>query len=526
MYSKDLNPISEIHNKISTVNNIENIIQKLKIINSIDINEDLIVVLIESKENKIENENLNKNKDIINLGKGIEFIIYDKSGNKLDISSIKNEKITIMKYIEDIPYIDLNEAKGLYDKGIDVFNESDSFFNDICYPYKSNSSSDIILADRRTDLFQNITFCDEGCYYNGIDYELMIVNCICDIDDISKENNINKKGIILNNNKNEFSNKLYKSNIVLAKCSNLVFDIEVLKNNAGFYIMTSLFSFEIIFIGIFCKNGLKPIKNFMLIFEPLAGVVNPPKLKKLMTLTSKNSKNNKEDEIKKTILINHLLNKNRKKIKNQKDEAIKGNDALFVDYMQNNNSEESESYNNSINNNANNFNEDKSSEEDERNKSLSEKDSDSEKEKKTRITKKVDLRGRRKSTKNNFIDPNHEFYKEKKEYIKEKEIHPIDTIDFENMSINKNYGKKMHSITHIKKYMTKAETEKNELESQESDEIKDIYNYKKNKEVNKEEKEKTIKKKKSIRNGEKDIDKKYNKISEKKNIKQRIKNKN
>ena len=522
MYSKDLNPISQIHNKISTINNIENIIEKLKIKNSIDINEDLIVVLIESKENKIENESLNKDKDIINLGKGIELIIYDNSGNKLDVSSIKNEKITIMKYIEDIPYIDLNEAKVLYDKGIDVFNESESFFNDICYPYKSNSSSDIILADRRTDLFQNITFCDEGCTYNGIDYELKIVNCICDIDNISKENNVNKKGIILNNNKNEFSNKLYKSNIVLAKCSNLVFDIEVLKSNAGFYIMTSLFSFEIIFIGIFCKNGLKPIKNFMLIFEPLAGVVNPPKLKKLMTLTSKNSKNNKDDEIKKTILINHLLNKNRKKDKKQKDEAIKGNNALFVDYMQNNNSEDSESNKNSISNNTKSFNEDKRSEEDEKNKSLSEKDSDSEKEKKTRITKKLDLRGRTKSTKNNFIYPNHEFYKEKKEYIKEKEIHPIDTIDFENMSINKNYGKKMHSTTHVRKYMPKAETEKNELESQESDEIKDIYNYKKNKE----EKEKTVKKKKSKRKIEKEIDKKYNKISEKKNIKQRIKNKN
>jgi len=528
MYSKDLNPISQINNKISTINNIENIIQKLKTKNSIDINEDLIVVLIESKENKIENESLNKDKDIINLGKGIDLIIYDKSGNKLDISSLKNEKITIMKYIEDIPYIDLNEAKELYDKGIDVFKESESFFNDICYPYKSNSSSDIILADRRTDLFQNITFCDEGCIDNGIDYKLMIVNCICDIDYISNENNINKdkKGIILNNNKNEFSKKLYKSNIVLAKCSNLVFDIEILKNNAGFYIMTSLFTFEIIFIGIFFKNGLKPIKNFMLIFEPLSGVVNPPKLKKLMTLASKNSKNNKDDEIKKTILINHLLNKNKKKIKKQKDEAIKGNNALFVDYMQNSNSEDFESNKNSINNNTKSFNEDKSSEKDEKDKSLSEKDSDSEKEKRTRITKKVDLRGRRKSTKNNFIYPNHELYKEKKEYIKEKEIHPIDTIDFENMSINKNYGKKMHSTTHIRKYMPKAETEKNELESQESDEIRDIYNYNKNKEANKEEKEKTNKNKKSKKKSEKEIDKKYNKINEKKNIKQRIKNKN
>jgi len=528
MYSKDLNPISQINNKISTINNIENIIQKLKTKNSIDINEDLIVVLIESKENKIENESLNKDKDIINLGIGIDLIIYDKSGNKLDISSLKNEKITIMKYIEDIPYIDLNEAKELYDKGIDVFKESESFFNDICYPYKSNSSSDIILADRRTDLFQNITFCDEGCIDNGIDYKLMIVNCICDIDYISNENNINKdkKGIILNNNKNEFSKKLYKSNIVLAKCSNLVFDIEILKNNAGFYIMTSLFTFEIIFIGIFFKNGLKPIKNFMLIFEPLSGVVNPPKLKKLMTLASKNSKNNKDDEIKKTILINHLLNKNKKKIKKQKDEAIKGNNALFVDYMQNSNSEDFESNKNSINNNTKSFNEDKSSEKDEKDKSLSEKDSDSEKEKRTRITKKVDLRGRRKSTKNNFIYPNHELYKEKKEYIKEKEIHPIDTIDFENMSINKNYGKKMHSTTHIRKYMPKAETEKNELESQESDEIRDIYNYNKNKEANNEEKEKTNKNKKSKKKSEKEIDKKYNKINEKKNIKQRIKNKN
>ena len=505
-YSKDLDTNAQINNKMTGINNIENFIQKLKIKNNININEDVIVVLIESKENKIKNENLNKDKDIINLGKGIEILLYDKSGNKLDTSNLKNENITIMKYVGDIPYVDFNEGKNLYQNGIDVFNESDPFFNDLCYPYKSKYDSDIILSDRRADLFQNITFCEEGCTYSGVDYELMIVNCICDINSLNN-NNEDNSGIILNNNKKDFTNKLYKSNIVLAKCSNLVFNSEILKNNVGFIAMTCLSSIEVIFIGIFLKNGLKPIKNFMLIFAA------PPKLKRLMSITEKRNENNKEEEIKKTILINRLLTRsNTKRInKKIKNDINEGNDALYVDYSISD-EDDYESKRKSISQIDENEKYDNNSNiEDQKNiKSEFNSESDSEKEKRTRFSRKSHLKKRRKS-KNNLVFPKKDIYNEKPKHLKDlknKQIHPIDTIDFDAIEIHKNNDKKKYISSNFKKRNNIYETEKQQLETNKNTD-EDIYNQKKKKNNLSEDEEGSEKKlrKKKIKNQEKDKNK-------------------
>ena len=85
------------------------------------------------------NNKKNKNKDnnIISLGKDVELIIYDKSGRQLELSYCKDEEITINKYIGDLPYIILDQAKDLNQKGIDIFDESDPFYNDICFLFNN-----------------------------------------------------------------------------------------------------------------------------------------------------------------------------------------------------------------------------------------------------------------------------------------------------------------------------------------------------------------------------------------------------
>ena len=64
-----------------------------------------------------------------------------------------------MKYIGDVEELDIESAKGLSEKGIDIFNANDDFFNDICHNYESSDNKDIILTDRRKDIYQNATFC-------------------------------------------------------------------------------------------------------------------------------------------------------------------------------------------------------------------------------------------------------------------------------------------------------------------------------------------------------------------------------
>ena len=389
VYSNDLNVEFLIKNKMTAIDNIDNSLKLLKQKYSIPNDESLIITIIETKE-----KNKNKNNDLINLGKDIEIIIYDKSGNKLDLSNCKNEKISLMKYIGDIQYIDFYELIDLSQKGIDIFNESDPFFNDICYPFSSNTSSDIALSDRRHYLFKNISFCDVGCNNNGIDYDKMIVNCSCYINSINNDNNEQNKGIILNHNNNNFPNKLHDTNLVLFKCSNLVFDANILKN-VGFYCSIITYSFEIVSFIIFIKNGLKPIKNFMLIFN---GMVHPPKFKKLLSLSEIDSKNNNDPP--ETIIIN-------KPKKNKKKKEQKVDISLLMKYSQNDDDYESnrKSLNVTINKNDNKKYDNKIISESE-----PESDSDSEKDKRSKIIKKK-KQNKNIQKRNNLIDVQSEIKK-------------------------------------------------------------------------------------------------------------------
>ena len=117
----------------------------------------------------------------------IIFKIYDNSGNKLNLS-VCREDIKVMKYIGDVDrQLDINSAESLSNQGIDVFNANDCFFNDICHQYKNSDDKDIIINDRRNELYQDETFCQDGCTYNGIDYTLKTANCICDSSILQEE---------------------------------------------------------------------------------------------------------------------------------------------------------------------------------------------------------------------------------------------------------------------------------------------------------------------------------------------------
>ena len=47
----------------------------------------------------------------------------------------------------------------------------DPFFNDICFEYTSENGKDVTLEDRRKEYYQNVSFCEEGCEYQGVNLE-------------------------------------------------------------------------------------------------------------------------------------------------------------------------------------------------------------------------------------------------------------------------------------------------------------------------------------------------------------------
>ena len=159
--------------------------------------EELIILSVQNKnDTEIEEKTdikLNfSNKIGAVIGKDIEIEVYDISGRKLDISECQ-EEIQVVKYIGDEEEkIDLEAAKEYAEMGIDIFNASSEFFNDLCYEYDNNDGKDITIEDRRTDIYQNISFCKEGCSYAGVDYDLMVVSCICDAAVLQSEGKNNR----------------------------------------------------------------------------------------------------------------------------------------------------------------------------------------------------------------------------------------------------------------------------------------------------------------------------------------------
>ena len=144
-----------------------------------------------------------------------------------------------MKYIGDVEELNIESAMGLSEQGIDVFNAADSFFNDICCPYDNTDGKDIILNDRRNDLFQNISFCQDGCTYAGINYDLMAANCLCNSSFLQVNNNTkneqNKESVNFKSLANSFISNLLSFNIDVLKCYNLALDFKILVHNIGFY---------------------------------------------------------------------------------------------------------------------------------------------------------------------------------------------------------------------------------------------------------------------------------------------------
>ena len=83
--------------------------------------------------------------------------------------------------------INLQILKELVNEGIDVFNMSSPFYNDICFQY--NSQKDIALKDRILEYFPNITLCEEGCDLIGINMTSITTICECYYSETKREDN-------------------------------------------------------------------------------------------------------------------------------------------------------------------------------------------------------------------------------------------------------------------------------------------------------------------------------------------------
>ena len=203
----------------------------------------------------------------------IEYLCYDSKGNLLNLSLCKDTKIYITYQITNISNLNLSLASYYSDKGIDIFNPDDPFFNDICFPFSTEDGRDIILDDRRNEIYQNISICENNCVYDSISLENLTVTCECSVKEV-----VNSK-ITPNFFYKAFESIFIHSNFAVVKCYKLVFRFTGKFLNIGFWIFLVFTFLHLPFHIWYIVVKLFPLEKYIILtyfFKKL----NQPKKKK------------------------------------------------------------------------------------------------------------------------------------------------------------------------------------------------------------------------------------------------------
>ena len=200
--------------------------------------------------------NNNEDKSLINH---VEYQVYDDNKTLLDLSLCKDIDIEI-NYAMKENLLDINSISQFKDKGVDVFNINDSFFNDICHPYSNSDNNDIVLEDRIKDIYQNYSLCEDDCNYNGLDLINKTISCDCKVKSNINISSINESSIVLI----QFDDIKIESNFGLIKCYKLVFSFNGKPKNIGFWIFLFFMLAHIPLLFNYFWKGIEPIKEFII----------------------------------------------------------------------------------------------------------------------------------------------------------------------------------------------------------------------------------------------------------------------
>ena len=250
----------------------------------------------------------------------VQYEVYNPINlQKIDLSICENKiSISVPVYLDE-NIEDFTEKLNNY--GYNIFNENDSFYNDICSKF-TEDGKDVTLNDRRNEIYElvsNISLCQKGCnleYYNSTTKK---AKCNCDtkndnnfISDINaiKKDFFSKEGLV-----GIFSKGLMSSNFMVLKCYKLAISFKDHINNYGCIIISILLLLFIIFFLVYIIRGNIIINNF---------------INKVLQDSFPSSENNKKGRIQTVNLENSKNKKTKEKIKeenkNKKENKIKKED--------------------------------------------------------------------------------------------------------------------------------------------------------------------------------------------------------
>ena len=166
----------------------------------------------------------------------VEYILIDPyTYDKINASLYKGTKIDIFVPF-DIPEDNYNLYKFAENQGYNIFDQNDSFYNDICTPFDSQNKTDVLINSRKKDFFRDFNFCEEVCKYDKINTNVNKVKCICEIkEEVKTDNSFSSHKLL-----DKFYDLQSYTNIRIIICYNLVFNEKIFTKNIGNYILLSL----------------------------------------------------------------------------------------------------------------------------------------------------------------------------------------------------------------------------------------------------------------------------------------------
>ena len=225
----------------------------------------------------------------------------------------------------------------LNDSGYNLYNQSDPFYNEICTPYTTIVGTDILLSDRKIDIYSksgNEALCQTDCELLFYDEDIKKAKCNCKI--IEKEEYPDlKDGLKFDKKEIEesFFDTLSNSNFLVLKCYKLAFDFEELFENKGRIMMTVFLFLFIILLIFYCFRGSKKLNYYLeqILKEKL---MNENHNKKI---TKRSSRNIGEQNIK---IKRAKSMMNIKKVNKSRLSHKRNNRSLFSDINENTNKKE------------------------------------------------------------------------------------------------------------------------------------------------------------------------------------------
>ena len=316
--------------------------------------------------------------DIKDSNNSLTYVQYEvyhpQTYNKLELDICQNMSINIA-IPANLGSETLFFYQSLESQGYNLFNSDDKFYTDICSTYTTVNNTDILLIDRKTDIYNkyaNITVCQENCNLESYNSSYNTVSCNCNIQsnqttdmDLNIKTKFNLEGI-----KDTFINYLNNSNFRVLKCYQVAIDLTTILKNIGRIIMTIILLLFIILFIIFLIKGnkqidiyLKDIINFKLMNESQKSKNNEKNQKlnieKIKNKKNKNSKNNINDNLKQSQKSNPSKKyKNKiKKGKNNNNNFIVNNQTIKNAKIKKNKNNDKSSFNSKSINYSNSSNE-------------------------------------------------------------------------------------------------------------------------------------------------------------------------